>query len=331
MKKIRFGILSTAGIAQKELIPAFKRATLAEVTAIASRNGRKAREIAQKNDIPKSYGSYEDLLGDPEIDAVYIPLPNHLHKDWVIKAAEKGRHILCEKPAALNSSEIKEMEEACLKHDIFFMEGFMYAVHPQHARVKEIIASGEIGEVTNMRAAFTFLLEQPSGSIKMKKETGGGSLYDVGCYGIHSIRTILGTEPETVQTHAVIDPVSGVDTSQLTHMTFPNGITAYIESGFHSFRRSEYEVIGTKGKITVPRAFRPDWHGGEGLVIIENDSVTRTERFYADQYKTEIDQFAAAVLEKNGDTKAEFKQSYLNLKVIDACLKSIKSNKKEIV
>lgn len=120
MQKIRFGILSTAGIAQKELIPAFKRAALAEVTAIASRNREKTHEIAQKNDIPKSYGSYEDLLDDPEIDAVYIPLPNHLHKEWVITATEKGRHILCEKPAALNSLEIKEIEVACLKYDTFF-------------------------------------------------------------------------------------------------------------------------------------------------------------------------------------------------------------------
>src|SRR5699024_125214 len=141
---IRWGVLSTAKIAQKELIPAIKRAVNAEVTGIASSSEEKAKEVAQKFSIQKVYSSYEQLLDDPEIDAVYIPLPNHLHKEWVIKAANKGKHILCEKPAAVNAAEFEEMQAVCEEQDVIFMEAFMYHFHPQHERVKEIIASGEI-------------------------------------------------------------------------------------------------------------------------------------------------------------------------------------------
>ena len=143
MKKIRYGILSTANIAQKELIPAIERSENAEVTAIASLSG-KAAEVAKKFNIPKAYDSYEELLDDKDVDAVYIPLPNHLHKEWVIKAAEKGKHVLCEKPTALTVDETKELVKACQDNGVKYMEAFMYQFHTQHDRVKEIIASGEI-------------------------------------------------------------------------------------------------------------------------------------------------------------------------------------------
>src|SRR5690625_3183065 len=153
--RVRWGILSTAGIAQKELIPAFQRSTNAEVVGIATRSSNeKASEIAKKFGIKKTYDSYEKLLENPNIDAVYIPLPNHLHKKWVIKAAEKGKHILCEKPAAISANEVREMEVACKEHGVLFMEAFKYYFHPQHQRVKQIIDADEIGEVSYMQAGF---------------------------------------------------------------------------------------------------------------------------------------------------------------------------------
>src|SRR5690625_2330163 len=185
MKKIKWGIISTARIGITQLIPAIKRSTNAEVVAIATQSDiNKATLIAEQFQIEKVYNSYEKLLNDPNIDAVYIPLPNHLHKEWAIKAAQKGKHILCEKPAALTTEEVYEIKKACEENNVLFMEAFMYYFHPQHNRVKEIIDTGEIGEVTFMQAGFSFYLaeERRAHNIRMSGEKGGGSIYDIGCY-----------------------------------------------------------------------------------------------------------------------------------------------------
>ncbi|MCS0542599.1 Gfo/Idh/MocA family oxidoreductase, partial [Aeromonas veronii] len=187
MTKVRFGVLSTAKIARNTLIPAMERAHYAEVVAVASESG-KAKDFAAELGIPKHYESYTDLLNDPEIDAVYIPLPNQLHKQWAIEAAKHGKHVLCEKPAALTSQDVEEMAAAFKENNVIFMEAFMYQFHPQHNRVKEIIAAGEIGDVKLIRSTFSFLHDLNSGSIKMQKDLGGGVLYDVGCYCIHASR-----------------------------------------------------------------------------------------------------------------------------------------------
>ena len=250
MNKVQWGILSTANIAQKELIPAFQRAVNAEVAAIATgTNITKAKQIADTFHIEKVYDSYEKLLDDPEIDAVYIPLPNHLHKEWVMKAAEAGKHILCEKPAALNADEALTMYRTCQKHQIIFMEAFMYYFHPQHERVKEIVESGETGDVKYMRAGFSFYLDQKEGNIRMSHEKGGGSIYDIGCYAIHSIRNVLCAEPETVHAHAIKDAAFNVDTDVLAYMTFRDGIRASFDISFQLDKRSEYVVYGTEGTI----------------------------------------------------------------------------------
>src|SRR5699024_6559802 len=277
MKKVNWGILSTAGIAQKELIPAFKRATNAEVTAIASSSGiEKAKAVADKFSIEKVYDSYEKLLDDPDVDAVYIPLPNHLHKEWVIAAAKKGKHILCEKPAAVNAAEFEEMQQVCEEQDVILMEAFMYHFHPQHERVKEIIASGEIGEVSYMRSAHTLYMKDPEMNVRVNYQAGGGSLYDIGSYAIHAIRNVLGHEPETVHVEAVKN-TSGIDTAAYASITFADGTRATFDTSFDLADRNEYEVAGTKGRIRVPRAFRPDRNGGDGLVIVETQGVSRTE------------------------------------------------------
>ncbi|RAK20360.1 putative dehydrogenase [Anoxybacillus vitaminiphilus] len=325
MKKVRWGILSTANIARTQFIPAIFRAENAEVTAIASR-GSKVHAIAQEFNIPKAYESYEALLNDPEIDAVYIPLPNHLHKEWVIKAARKGKHILCEKPVSLNAEEAVEMDKITLECNVKFMEAFMYQFHPQHDRVREIILSGEIGEVKLFKSSHSFYLENREDDIRMVKEMGGGSLYDVGCYSIHAVRYILNTEP--IEVHAIgnIDPISNVDLSAYVHMKLENGVTALMDCSFDMTERNEYEVVGTKGTIKVPYAFRPDRNGGVGIVIVERNGVTREEKIHGDIYRLEVEHFSRAILE---DLKVKYsgESSIKNMRVIDACYESIRTGK----
>ncbi|HLQ71637.1 MAG TPA: Gfo/Idh/MocA family oxidoreductase [Bacillota bacterium] len=330
MKKIRWGILSTAKIAQKELISAFQRSKNAKVIAIASGSSlNKAREIAEEFQIDKAYDSYEKLLGDSEIDAVYIPLPNHLHKKWVIKAAEAKKHILCEKPAALNTAEVIEMKTACEKNNVLFMEAFMHFFHPQHNRVKEIINSGEIGEVRYMRASFSFYLNEKEWehNFRMNEQNGGGSLYDIGCYTIHSLRNILCVEPETVHSYATLNNAYNVDTDVISYLTFPNNVKATFDISFNATNRCEYEVVGTDGRIIVPRAYRPDLNGGDGLVRVEKQGVIRTETINADQYCNQVSHISAAIQEGKCNVNHDFSNTIHNMKVIDACHASIASKK----
>jgi len=328
VQKINWGILSTAGIAQKELIPAFQRAKNAEVAAIASSSGiEKAKAVADTFSIEKVYDSYEKLLDDPDIDAVYIPLPNHLHKEWVIAAAKKGKHILCEKPAAVNAAEFEEMQAVCEEQGVIFMEAFMYHFHPQHERVKEIITSGEIGEVSYMRAAHTFYMKDPETNVRVNYQAGGGSLYDIGSYAIHAIRNVLGQEPETVHVEAVKN-TSGIDTAAYASFTFADGTRATFDTSFDLADRNEYEVAGTKGRIMVPRAFRPDRNGGDGLVVVETQGVSRTETLNTDQYRDQVEHISGAIL--NGERKLhnDYENTLANMRVIDACMEAMETGER---
>lgn len=326
MTKVKWGILSTAKIAQRELIPAIGRAKNAEAAGIAS-SSDKAAETAEKFNIPKSYRSYEEILKDPEIDAIYIPLPNSLHKKWTMEAARHGKHVLCEKPAALNAEETAEMVEYCREKNVKFMEAFMYQFHPQHDRVREIIAQGEIGEVKLMRASFSFFLAVREGNIKTDPNKGGGSIYDVGCYPIHAIRNVLKSEPVELQVHADIDPNYKIDTSAFGYMKMENGVNAIFDCSFDSTFRAEYEVIGTKGIIKVPRAFRPDNHGGEGLIIVQTEAGTREEKLNADIYKLEVEHISQVILD-NGELSYSGENAIQNMRVIEACYESIKTGGK---
>ncbi|UFJ40282.1 Gfo/Idh/MocA family oxidoreductase [Brevibacillus humidisoli] len=323
MTVIRWGILSTAHIAHTALIPAIRRSRNAQVTAIASGSG-KAAAVAARLGIPKSYENYEEMLRDPEVDAVYIPLPNHLHKEWVIEAAKSGKHILCEKPAALTAAETEEMVSFCRQQKVTFMEAFMYQFHPQHQRVREIIASGEIGEVKLMRASFSFYLDQPQGNIRMDAAKGGGSIYDIGCYCIHSIRHVLQSEPVSIQVHGQIDPQYQVDTSAFATLTLENGMNAMFDCSFEMTFRNMYEIVGTKGRITVPRAYRPDLHGGEGVVAVEKDGERREEYISDDQYKMEVEHLSQSIVEGR-DPIYPGESSIRNMRVIDACYESLRN------
>lgn len=321
MRKVRWGVLSTAAIGQTQVIPSILRSDYAELVGIASR-GPKAKEVAEKFAIPNHYDSYEKLLKDPEIEAVYIPLPNHLHKDWVIEAARHGKHVLVEKPAALTAEETEEMLQVCQKNNVKFMEAFMYQFHPQHKRVQEIIAAGEIGEIKFMRASFSFFLKDRKMNIRMNNEMGGGSIYDVGCYCIHAIRNLLGSEPIRVEAFAEQDPETGVDLSAIVHMKLENGVNCVFDSSFDMSFRQEYEIVGTEGRIIVPHAFRPDVVGHETVIHIDY----RTESVAGDQYKLQVDHFSNAIM-NDLEPCYSANNTLKNMRVIEACYQSIETNR----
>ncbi|RBW68048.1 Gfo/Idh/MocA family protein [Bacillus taeanensis] len=326
-KIINWGILSSAKIAQKAFIPAIHSVKNARLVGIASGSGS-AKEVAEEFDIPTVYESYEEMLQDQTIDAVYIPLPNALHAEWVIKAAEAKKHVLCEKPAALTKEETVNMIEVCKGNDVFFMEAFMYQFHPQHERVKEILASGEIGEVKFMRASFSFYIGDASGNIRLNKTLGGGSIYDVGCYGIHAIRNILSVEPKSVYVNGEIDEESGVEISSVGVLEMENGVKASFDCGFDRTFYAHYEIIGTKGTIEVPRAFRPDKQNGEGIISVTDDQGNvREEKVVGHQYSLQIETFSNCIIKNERPVSLE-QQTIANMKVIEACYESIETGKK---
>ncbi|CAM3959359.1 Gfo/Idh/MocA family protein [Mesobacillus thioparans] len=329
MRKIKWGILSTANIAQTQVIPAIQRSAIAEVEAIASSNG-KAEAAAAELNIPRAYETYEELLQDPNIDAVYIPLPNSLHRKWVLEAARYGKHVLCEKPAALTAEEIIEMDRYCKEQNVLFMEAFMYQFHPQHERVKEIIASGEIGEVKLMRSSFSFYMEDRETNIRMDRSLGGGSIYDVGCYCIHAMRTILEAEPANIHVHGKLDSNTGVNVSAVVYLEFDQGIQGVFDCSFEASFRNEYEVVGTKGRVLVPNAFRPDVSNGVGSIRVESDRQQRTEQVEGDIYLAEVDHFSEAILE-NKPLIYPAEKTIANMRVIDACYSSFEKNEEVTV
>ncbi|WKA45972.1 Gfo/Idh/MocA family oxidoreductase [Geobacillus zalihae] len=323
-RKVRFGIMSTAAIAKYVMIPAIRRADYAEVVAIASESG-KAKQAAKELGIPKAYDSYDQLLDDPDVDAVYIPLPNSLHAEWTIKAAKKKKHVLCEKPAALCAEDVRRMIEVCEENGVLFMEAFMYQFHPQHERVKQLLAAGEIGDVKYMRTHFSFYLEDRETNIRMNDELGGGSLFDVGCYCVHSTRHILGAEPIELFVQSHFDSHHSVDLTTNGWMRMENGVLAQFTCSFDMFFKNEYEIIGTKGNIVVSRAYRPDVDDGEGRITVATaDGNVREETVSGDQYALQIEHFSRSILEGT-PLLYSLERMIKQARALDACRTSMKT------
>ncbi|OIQ11009.1 Gfo/Idh/MocA family protein [Neomoorella thermoacetica] len=326
MQKIRFGILGAARIAHKKLLPAIRAAANADVLGLASRDQERAREIAEVHGIPRIYPSYEALLDDPEIDAIYIPLPNSLHREWTIRAAEKGKHILCEKPAALNAQECEEMIAFCREHSVLFMEAFMYRFHPQHIRVREIISSGRIGEPLLIRAHFSFSLNEPSEDIRLVPELGGGALYDVGCYCINISRWYFSAEPFRVYVTAKLNEV---DIASVGILEFPDGKMAIFDCALDRCWRQGCEVVGTRGKIEIPLPFNPEKEP-TSLFISMDGQIMEEKIDGCDQYQLQVESFAQAILKiaRFGGSQASpypASDTLQNMRVIDACYRSMRT------
>ena len=244
---IRWGVLSTANIGRAAVIPAIKASSNGKLIAVASRDLEKASKFAVDNQIPQSYGSYEALLADDQIDAVYIPLPNSLHRQWVIAAANAGKHVLCEKPLALNEKECFEMDKAAQINHVKLMEAFMYRFHPQTVKVIQLIKDKAIGDLKSIHSVFTFYVKNKN-NIRLSAELGGGSLMDVGCYCVNIIRTLAGEEPVTVQAAADWAD-SGVDELITGILKFESGLTASFSSSLAIERNEFYYAAGSEGVI----------------------------------------------------------------------------------
>ena len=255
--KIRWGVISTANIGRKKVIPAIHASSNGEVVAVASRSLESAQKFAQEEGIPNAYGSYEELIADPNIDAIYNPLPNSLHAEWSIKCAEAGKPTLCEKPFASNATEAQTIVDAFEQHNVLLAEAFMYRFHPQHAKVQEIIASGGIGELRVINSSFTFPISDEA-NIRLSKELAGGGLMDVGCYCVNLMRFMTGEEPNSVTASAIIGDVTGVDEILAGTLQFPSNVIGHFDCGLRAHGENQYILKGTKGKIIVPVSFVPN-------------------------------------------------------------------------
>jgi predicted dehydrogenase len=292
--KLRWGILGVAKINER-LLPAFAKAANAELRAIASRSLEKAKAAAAAARIPVAYGSYEALLDDPAIDAVYIPLPNTLHAEWTHKAAERGKHVLCEKPLTPTAAEAIELVTFCRAKGVQLMDGFMWPHHPRTARIRELLDAGTIGAIQRVSAAFTFPLRPLTpANIRLQPGLAGGSLLDVGCYPIYGIRWALGDEP--VRVYATAKYLNGVDVEMNGILWFADGRTATFDCGFTLSLRGWLEITGSHGVIRVPEMWLPppcatfEIHRDERPI----ETVRMSE---ADQIVHMIEDFGSAVVE----------------------------------
>ena len=266
---LRWGLLGTARI-NRALIPAIRGSRRSRLVAIGSRDTARAAAYAQEWEIPVAHGSYEALLADPDIDAVYVPLPNHLHVEWSLRAIAAGKHVLCEKPIALQASEVDTLARAAAAAGVVVTEGFMYRHHPQTAKVAALIAGGAVGEPRLVRGAFTFTLTRDADP-RMLPEWGGGSLWDVGCYPVSYARLIAGSEPASVSGIARNGP-TGIDLAFGGVLQFPAGLLAVFDCGFRAPFRTELEIVGDEATLVVPHPFKPGER--EQLRLVRAETVT---------------------------------------------------------
>jgi predicted dehydrogenase len=299
--ELRWGVLSPARIAVQKVIPAMQVAERSRVVALASRDPDRARAAADRAGIPNAHGSYQALLDDPEVDAVYIPLPNHLHAEWTVAAARAGKHVLCEKPLALSSASAQEMVDVCAAQGVVLMEAFMYRLHPSWVAVRELVQSGRIGELRAVQSWFSYFNDDPA-NIRNLAATGGGALLDIGCYCVNLARMLFGAEPDRVEAAITRDPASGVDILTSGLLGFGDGVATFTCST-RAEPDQRVHVYGTRGRIAVGIPFNipPDLpvevfvtHGGKPPVA----PSTETLRFGpADQYTIQAEAFARAVLD----------------------------------
>ncbi|MFI5449947.1 MAG: Gfo/Idh/MocA family protein [Candidatus Bathyarchaeia archaeon] len=322
-RTVNWGVLGTAGIATKFVIPAIEKSINGKVVAIASRDKDRAHRVAKSYGLRKCYGDYGELLDSPDIDAVYVPLPNSLHCEWTIRAAEAGLHVLCEKPLAPTAEECERMISACRKNDVILMEGFMYRYHPQIVMLQRLVDSELVGRILVIRSEFTVRLEEYSRNflddIRYQKNLGGGSLLDLGCYCVDITRLLTKSEPDHVAGQASIHKEKQIDETFAGIMHFPGNELALFESSFLARVRHNLEIIGTKGHIELPAAFEPGYKAEIGI-----KTIAKTERIQfhsVNPYQLMVEEFASSVL--NGrEPSIPATTSIGNMKAIEMLLKS---------
>lgn len=326
MNKVRWGVLSTSKFAQNKIIPAVKLCQHAEIIAVASRDLEKAREETQRLNIAKAFGSYEELLADAEIDAVYNPLANHLHVPWTLKALEAGKHVLCEKPIGLTSAEAEQLLNETKKYPkLKVMEAFMYRLHPQWQLAKRLVDEGKIGELRTIHSFFSYYNINPD-NIRNKAGIGGGGMMDIGCYNISLSRFIFGEEPKRVMGIVEFDPQFQTDRLASGLLDFGRGTATFT----CSTQLSPYQrvnIYGTEGRIEIEIPFNapPDkptrmWHQ-------QGDKIEEITFDICDQYTIEFDLFSLAVLDDT-PVPTPLEDAVANMKVIEAVFESSRSGQR---
>jgi predicted dehydrogenase len=321
--KVRWGILGVAGINDR-VLPSFPRTQHAELRAIASRDPARAQAAAAAVGIPVAHAGYEALLADASIDAVYIPLPNTLHYDWTRKAADAGKHVLCEKPLTTTAPLAGELVEYCAARNVKLMDGFMWPHHPRTARIRQVIDSGAIGQVLHVAGAFTFALPLDPANIRLRPDMAGGSLLDVGCYPVFGIRWAFGEEPVSVLARARYD--FGVDLETSGIVWLADGRTGTFDCGFTMPMRQWLEITGSEGVLRVPQMWVP--RPGRAEFSIEREGaapeVINVEE--ADQIACMIDDFSQAV-QGVAPVKPDPVEAVKTLRVLDALAESAREER----
>ena len=322
--KVKWGVLSTAGIGVRKVLPAMQLGGYSEIVAIASRDGQKAESVARKLRIPKAYWSYEELLADPEIEAIYNPLPNHLHVPWSIKAAEAGKHVLCEKPIGLNIAEAKALLAARNRAGVKIGEAFMVRTHPQWLRTRDLIRSGRIGDLRSIMGAFSYF-NRDKNNIRNVLDWGGGVIFDIGCYPITTSRFIFGDEPSRVSALIERDPEFQTDRLASVILDFPAGQSIFTCSmQLVPYQRMQF--LGTKGRIEIEIPFNAPNDRPCRILIDDGRDVfgggVTTETIpTCDQYTIQGDAFSKAVLE-GGEVPVPLEDAIANMAVIEAVFES---------
>ncbi len=324
MAKIRWGVLSTAAIGIVKVLPAMQRGTYSEVSAIGSRDLAKAQAAAAQLGIPRAYGSYEELLADPEIDAIYNPLPNHMHVEWSIKALEAGKHVLCEKPIGLSADEAQALIAAGQRYpQLKLMEAFMYRHHPQWQRARAIVREGGIGQLRTINSFFSYFNNDPA-NIRNMPEIGGGGLMDIGCYNISLSRFIFEAEPQRLCGMVEYDPQMQTDRLASAMLDFGVGTATFTcSTQLTSYQR--VNIYGTEGRVEIEIPFNapPDqpctlWHQRDSRI----ETITLP---VCDQYTIQGDLFSQAILD-NTPVPTPIGDALANMQVIEAIIASAKQN-----
>ena len=317
--KVRWGILSTANIGRR-VIPAIHASRNGAVAAVGSRSLASAQAFASEQNIPRAHGSYEALLEDAEIDAIYIPLPNSMHAEWSIKCAAAGIPTLCEKPFASDAPQAQSIVDAFGERGVLLAEAFMYRFHPQHAKVKEILAAGGIGDLQTVSAAFTFPINDAA-NIRLSKPLAGGALMDVGCYCVNLMRFMTGEEPTLVKAVARFGDETGVDEALAGAVLFPSGVVGHLECGLRAQRQHSYTLKGTRGIISVPTSFVPDKRAETIVQHWQGDDYSEHGIAAIDHYQLMVEDFADALLLGRAP-RFPASDAVANMRVVDALLDS---------
>jgi predicted dehydrogenase len=330
-EKVRWGVLSTARIALDKVIPAMQRGRCSTIAAIASRDFKKARDVARNLGIPKAYGSYEELLADPLIEAVYNPLPNHLHVPWSIRAALAGKHVLCEKPIGLSVKEALELLKVQKRTGVRIQEAFMVRAHPQWTGTRDLIQKGRIGDLRSIAGYFSYFNRDPA-NIRNVPEYGGGALMDIGCYPINLSRFIFDEEPTRVSGIVERDPEWGVDRLTSAILDFPSGQSIFTcSTQLAAYQRMQF--FGTKGRIEVEIPFNAPPDESCQITVLRNSGIfggpISTKTFKpADQYTIQGDLFSEAI-RKGTEQPIPLEDAVRNMAVIEAVFRSAETGRWE--